>query len=253
MCSRSSRSIALNVTARMTLGGLVLTSRDLALKALKSGAQGIIPGKPEQSEMITRITSTDPEEQMPPPKHRAKHPVKARDIEVLRQWIGEGAKFTAHWAYQPILRPNPPAVQSAQSSVLSSQPIDLFVRAKLAETGISPSLEADAVTLIRRATYDLHGLPPTPVEVDAFVAEIKKLSTSSAITPAYERLLDRLLASDRFGERWGRHWLDMARYADSDGYEKIVRVLMPALSRLGHPRHQCRPAIRSIHHRATCG
>ncbi|MFN0080404.1 MAG: PSD1 and planctomycete cytochrome C domain-containing protein [Prosthecobacter sp.] len=212
-------------------GGLVLTSRELALKELKSGAHGIIPGKPEQSEMIARLVSDDPEEQMPPPKHRAKHPLKSRDIEVLQQWIAEGAKFVSHWAYKPISRPKLPSSASAQFSVLSAQssshPVDLFVRTKLAEKGITPSPEADPITLIRRVTYDLHGLPPTPEEVDAFVAEIKKLSTehsalstSAAITQAYESLLDRLLSSERFGERWGRHWLDMARYADSDGYEK---------------------------------
>ncbi len=179
-------------------GGLVLTSRELALKALKSGAHGIIPGKPDESEMIVRLASDDPEEQMPPPKHRAKHSVKARDIEVLRQWIAEGAKFVSHWAYTPVTRPK-------------GGGIDEFIRAKLAEKGIPHSPEADPITLIRRATYDLHGLPPTPEEVDAFLHSSPQ---------SYEALLDRLLASERFGERWGRHWLDMARYADSDGYEK---------------------------------
>lgn len=177
----------------------MLTSRELALKALKSGAHGIVPGKPDQSEMITRLTSDDPEEQMPPPKHRAKHPVKTRDIEVLRQWIAEGAKFVSHWAYTPITRPK-------------GSGIDAFIRTKLAENGIAFSTEADRITLIRRTTYDLHGLPPTPEEVDAFV--------NDRSPKAYDTLLDRLLASERFGERWGRHWLDMARYADSDGYEK---------------------------------
>jgi mono/diheme cytochrome c family protein len=179
-------------------GGLVLTSRELALKALKSGAHGIVPGKPDQSEMIARLASDDPEEQMPPPKHRAKHPVKARDIEVLRQWITEGAKFEAHWAYKPVVRPK-------------TGGIDDFIRAKLAEKGLSPSPEADPITLIKRATYDLLGLPPT-------LAELADASNWS--DQKYEALLDRLLASERFGERWGRHWLDMARYADSDGYEK---------------------------------
>ncbi len=180
-------------------GGLVLTSRELALKALKSGEHGIVPGKPDQSGMITRLLSSDEDEQMPPPKHRAKHPVKARDIEILRQWIAEGAKFQAHWAYQPITRP-------------PGAGIDEFIRRKLAEKGISPAPEADRITLIRRVYYDLLGLPPTPEEVDAFVKETSP--------QAYERMLDRALASERFGERWGRHWLDMARYADSDGYEK---------------------------------
>jgi len=180
-------------------GGLVLTSRELALKALKSGAHGIVPGKPEQSEMIARLTSDDPEEQMPPPKHRAKHPLKPRDIEVLRQWIAEGAKFEAHWAYQPIVRPQ-------------GGGIDEFIHAKLAENGIPPSPEADRVTLIRRVHYDLLGLPATIEEVAAFVNDTSP--------KAYEAMLDRAFASERFGERWGRHWLDMARYADSDGYEK---------------------------------
>lgn len=180
-------------------GGLVLTSRELALKVLKSGEHGIVPGKPEASGMIARLTSTDEEEQMPPPKHRAKHPVKARDIEVLRQWIAEGAKFEAHWAYKPVVRPR-------------GEGIDSFIRAKLAETGISPSPEADRTTLIRRVHYDLLGLPPTLEEVDAFVKDTSP--------KAYELMLDKALASERFGERWGRHWLDMARYADSDGYEK---------------------------------
>jgi hypothetical protein len=179
-------------------GGLVLTSRELALKALKSGAHGIVPGKPDQSEMIARMASDDPEEQMPPPKHRAKHPLKTRDIEVLRQWIAEGAKFEAHWAYKPVVRPK-------------GGGIDEFIRAKLAEKSISPSPEADPITLIKRATYDLLGLPPT----------LSDLSDASAWSDQkYEALLNRLLASERFGERWGRHWLDMARYADSDGYEK---------------------------------
>ncbi|WP_395744896.1 PSD1 and planctomycete cytochrome C domain-containing protein [Prosthecobacter sp.] len=180
-------------------GGLVLTSRELALKTLKSGAHGIIPGKPEESELIARLTSNDPEEQMPPPKHRAKHPLKSHDIEVLRQWIAEGAKFEAHWAYKPVVRPK-------------GGGIDEFIRAKLTAKGLPFSPEADRVTLIRRVHYDLLGLPPTLEEVDAFVKD--------ASPKAYEAMLDRALASERFGERWGRHWLDMARYADSDGYEK---------------------------------
>lgn len=179
-------------------GGLVLTSRELALKTLKSGAHGIVPGKPDESEMIARLLSTDPEEQMPPPKHREKHPVKTRDIEVLKKWIAEGAKFEQHWAYKPVSRPK-------------GDGIDGFIRTKLAEKGLSPSPEADPITLIKRATYDLHGLPPSLSDLaDAYDWSDQK----------YEALLDRLLASERFGERWGRHWLDMARYADSDGYEK---------------------------------
>ena len=179
-------------------GGLVLTSRELALKALKSGAHGIVSGKPDESEMITRLLSTDPDEQMPPPRHREKHPVKSKDIEVLKKWIAEGAKFEQHWAYKPVRRPK-------------GDGIDGFIRAKLAENGLSSSPEADPITLIKRANYDLHGLPPS-------LSDLSEASDWS--DQKYEALLDRLLASERFGERWGRHWLDMARYADSDGYEK---------------------------------
>lgn len=179
-------------------GGLVLTHRELALKALKSGAHGIVPGRPDESEMIVRLLSTDPDEQMPPPKHREKHPLKARDIEVLKKWIAEGARFEQHWAYKPVKRPQ-------------GGGIDEFIRAKLSEHGFSPSPEADPATLIKRATYDLHGLPPSQEDLAA---------AADWSQQKYEALLDRLLASERFGERWGRHWLDMARYADSDGYEK---------------------------------
>ena len=179
-------------------GGLVLTSRELALKTLKSGAHGIVPGKPDESEMIARLLSTDPEEQMPPPKHREKHPVKSRDIEVLKKWIADGAKFEQHWAYKPVTRPK-------------GDGIDGFIGAKLAEMGLSPSREADPITLIKRATYDLHGLPPSLSDL---------AGASDWSDQKYEALIDSLLASERFGERWGRHWLDMARYADSDGYEK---------------------------------
>ncbi|MDZ4289100.1 MAG: PSD1 and planctomycete cytochrome C domain-containing protein [Prosthecobacter sp.] len=187
-------------------GGLTLTSRELALKALESGAHAFVPGKPEASEAIKRLISTDPEEQMPPPKHRAKKPMPARDIELIRQWIAEGAKYDLHWAYKPIVRP----VVPAQAGI--ANPIDAFVRARLAAAKLSPSSEADRVTLIRRVHYDLLGLPPTPEEVEAFAADKSPR--------AYEVMADRALASQHFGERWGRHWLDMARYADSDGYEK---------------------------------
>lgn len=194
-------------------GGLVLTSRELAIKALKSGAHGIVPGKPDESEMISRLLSTDLDEQMPPPKHREKHPVKSKDIDVLKQWIAEGAKFEQHWAYKPLKIPDLRFLNP------DSHPVDHLIRARLKERGLTPSPEADAVTLIKRATYDLHGLPPTPEEVDVFVNAFQN-QKSGIQNQEYSRLLDRLFASERFGERWGRHWLDMARYADSDGYEK---------------------------------
>lgn len=185
-------------------GGLALTSLEAAMKELESGAHGVVPGQPEASEIIRRLLSTDPKEQMPPPKHRAKHPVAAGQIEMLKRWIAQGAKFEAHWAYQPVRRSEPPAT--------APHPVDAFIRQRLAAEGFQPAARADRVTLIRRVHYDLLGLPPAPEEVDAFLAD--------GSDRAYEAMVDRALASGHFGERWGRHWLDMARYADSDGYEK---------------------------------
>lgn len=185
-------------------GGFALTSFEAAIAELDSGARGIVPGDAASSEMIRRLLSTDPKEQMPPPKHRAKHPVTPEQIEVLKRWIAQGAAFEAHWAYQPLRRVEPPTA--------APHPIDAFIRDRLQREGFQPAAPADRITLIRRVHYDLLGLPPAPEEVDAFLADQTGL--------AYEAMVDRALASQHFGERWGRHWLDMARYADSDGYEK---------------------------------
>jgi len=185
-------------------GGLVLTSLEGATALLDSGARGIVPGQPEQSEVIRRLLATDPKEMMPPPKQRAKHAVADSDIAMLKQWIAEGAGYVAHWAYQPVRAVTPPAA--------AAHPVDAFVRRRLAAEGFTPAAEADKVTLLRRVHYDLLGLPPTPQEVERFLAD------DSA--GAYEAMVEAALASKHFGERWGRHWLDMARYADSDGYEK---------------------------------
>ena len=184
-------------------GGLTLTSRDGVLKELESGAHGVVPGKIEQSELITRLTTTEADDVMPP-KKKTKRP-KPAEIELLKKWVASGAEWNGHWAYRPIMRLALPAEQGAH-------PVDAFVRAKLAEKKIAPSPEADRYTLIKRVYYDLLGLPPTPEDADAFVRD--------ASPDAYARLVDRALASPHFGERWGRHWLDQARYADSDGYEK---------------------------------
>jgi mono/diheme cytochrome c family protein len=195
-------------------GGLTLTSRESILKALESGEHAVVPGKPEASAVLTRLLSTDPDEQMPPPKQRVKKNITEREIALMRQWIAEGAKYDVHWAYRPVTQPRPPAISGANSTdaTASLTPIDHFVRAKLAEKGLALSAEADRVTLIRRVHYDLLGLPPAPEAVDTFV--------SDSSPKAYETMVDRALGSQHFGERWGRHWLDMARYADSDGYEK---------------------------------
>ncbi len=185
-------------------GGLELTSLEAAVKELESGARAIVPGQAEQSEIIRRLLSSDPKRQMPPPKHRAKHPVNAEQVGMIRRWIAEGGRFEAHWAYQPVKRVEPPPV--------AAHAVDAFVRDGLRKEGFQPAAPADRITLIRRVHYDLLGLPPATEEVDAFLMDESET--------AYEAMVDRALASEHFGERWGRHWLDMARYADSDGYEK---------------------------------
>ena len=173
---------------------------------LKSGEHAVVPGKPDQSELIYRLTTTDADEQMPPPDEGK--PLPTADIAKIRQWISEGGRWTQHWAYRP-LDSKPPAVNGKTTA---RNEIDWFVFAKLKTAGVAPSPAADRPTLIKRLSYDLLGLPPTPTEVDDFV--------NDKSPDAYGKLVDRLLASPHFGERWGRHWLDKARYADSDGFEK---------------------------------
>jgi mono/diheme cytochrome c family protein len=193
--------------------GLRLDQREAAVKGGDSGAW-FVAGKSAESEIVRRITA-GAEERMPPADSQSK-PLSAAQIAAIKSWIDAGADWpqpsaggSNHWAFQPIVRPLPPAVQ--QEAWVRS-PIDRFVLAQLEARGIAPSPEADRTTLIKRLYYDLLGLPPSVAEVDAFV--------SDASPDAYERLVDRLLDSPRFGERFARHWLDKARYADSDGYEK---------------------------------
>ncbi|WP_164103940.1 PSD1 and planctomycete cytochrome C domain-containing protein [Candidatus Laterigemmans baculatus] len=186
-------------------GGVRLDVAELAAAAADSGARAIVPGDAEQSELLRRVTSSDLSERMPPDGE----PLSDEQVSLLRQWIEQGAEYEPHWSYRPVRKPGLPSLQSDANI---RNPIDRFVLARLEQAGIDPSPEADRTTLIRRLYYDLLGLPPTPQEVDAFVRDSRPA--------AYERLVDRLLASPHFGERWGRHWLDRARYADSDGYEK---------------------------------
>ena len=168
----------------------------------KSGEIALLPGKPDESELIKRIFSHDDDDEMPPPE--AKKPMSAKDKATLRAWVAEGGKYEAHWAFAP---PKQVALPLA-----GLHPIDAFVQARLKPAGLKPSPAADRYTLIRRVTLDLTGLPPTPAEADAFVKD--------TAPDAYARLIDRLLASPQYGERWARRWLDLARYADTNGYEK---------------------------------
>ncbi len=167
----------------------------------------VVPGQPAQSELVRRIFSTDPDEQMPPPD--AHRNLTLAQKELLRRWIAEGAPWQSHWAFSAPVRPELPKVASPGRS---GNPIDAFIRARLSREKLKPSPEADRVTLLRRVTLDLTGLPPMPEEVDAFVAD------KSA--DAYERLVDRLLASPHYGERMALPWLDAARYADSNGFQQ---------------------------------
>jgi hypothetical protein len=189
---------------------LRLDVRDVALK---SGA--IVPGNPDKSELIRRIHSTDEGDVMPPPSVKAR--LSDREKQTLRAWVAAGAKYDLHWAFVAPRRPVTPAVDNP---AWVRNPIDAFVLKQLTDSGLSPSPEADRYVLIRRVSLDLTGLPPTPEEVDAFV--------NDKAPDAYEKVVDRLLASPAYGERWARRWLDLARYADTNGYEKDrVRSIWP--------------------------
>jgi mono/diheme cytochrome c family protein len=198
--------------------GLRLDTRAAALQGGKSGKPALVPGRPEESELFHRVTTTDPDEAMPPKGER----LRPEQIAALKAWIAAGADWPEtdprrHWAFIPPQRPEPPPVKNRR---WVRNPIDAFVLARLEREGLHPSPPADRVTLIRRLSLDLIGLPPTPAEVDAFLAD--------RAPDAYERLVERLLASPHYGEKWGRHWLDAARYADTNGYEKDQpRTLWP--------------------------
>src|SRR5262245_54419983 len=163
-------------------------------------------GKPEVSELVRRVTSDDPDERMPP-KNSGRELSKAQ-VETLRRWVTEGGQWEKHWAFLPPVRPEPPAVTDAR---WVRTPIDRFILARLDQAGLKPSPETDRPTLIRRMSLDLTGLPPTPADVDAFVADNSP--------HAVERLADRLLTAPRYGERMAWRWLDAARYADTNGYQ----------------------------------
>ena len=173
--------------------------------AERNGVVAAAPGKPEDSELLRRILSDDPDEVMPPPE--LKRALTAEQKNTLRRWIAEGAEFEEHWAYQKPRRPAPPKTKNPSWGY---NEIDAFVLARLEEAGLAPSPEADKYALVRRLHLDLTGLPPSPEEADAFV--------NDASPDAYENLVDRLLASHAYGEHQARQWLDLARYADSAGY-----------------------------------
>jgi hypothetical protein len=195
--------------------GLRLDVRSEAIKPTESGSTAIVPGQPDESELVSRIFAEDGDELMPPPQ--AKLPLKDEEKQVLKRWIAGGAGYVTHWSFVPP-RPTPPP--QVRRTDWPRNAIDAFVLARLEKAGLSPSAQADRATLIRRVSLDLIGLPPTPEEVDEFV--------NDGSPDSYGALVDRLLASPHYGERWARRWLDLARYADTNGYEKDrVRSIWP--------------------------
>jgi mono/diheme cytochrome c family protein len=193
--------------AQQQMSGLRLDQKDAALKGGASGVD-IRPGKSAESRLIALVAGME-KRVMPPMGAR----LTAEEVGLLRAWIDQGAEWkqgsTTHWSFQKIQRPAVPPVRTAS---WARSPVDNFILARLDKEGLAPSPEADKLTLLRRASLDLTGLPPTPEEQRVYLADTRP--------DAYERAVDRLMDSPHFGEKWARYWLDLARYADSDGYEK---------------------------------
>ncbi len=188
------------------MAGLRLDIREEAIKPTRTKVIPIVPGKPEESAIIDRIFSKNPAKLMPP-KYAHKELSEAQK-ETIRRWVAEGAEYEGHWAYAPVKRPPVPALPQAKAPIRN--PIDAFIQARLAEEGLTPAPEADRRTLLRRLSLDLTGLPPTPREVEEFL--------NDQSPDAYEKVVDRLLASPRYAEKQAMHWLDAVRYADTCGF-----------------------------------
>jgi hypothetical protein len=184
---------------------LRLDTRDGATGNLRGGGHAIVAGKPDESELLARILSTDEAERMPPAKTQKR--LTAAQIDLLRQWIAQGAPYAQHWAFVAPMRP---ALPQPLAAGWARNAVDRFILARLEQEGLRPSAEADRRTLIRRVTLDLTGLPPTPAEVEAFAGDTSDV--------AYEKVVDRLLNSPHYGERMAIDWLDAARFADTHGY-----------------------------------
>ena len=192
----------------LTCHGLDKRARkgDLRLDVRAEAMNVIVPGNPEKSELLSRISSKDNDTVMPP--HKTGKKITTEEAAILRRWISEGAKYEKHWAFIPPVQSAPPKVRTTG---WTRNAIDHFVQARLVKNGLKPSPTASRSTLIRRVTLDLTGLPATPDEIDAFLAD--------SSPNAYEKVVDRLLASPRYGEHMALAWLDAARYADTDGYQ----------------------------------
>lgn len=193
--------------AKQRQAGLRLDFRDEAIKPLESGQTAIVPGDVVKSHLLARINSANPDEAMPPASSGKS--LTPEQKATLKAWIEQGAEYQGHWAFIAPQRREAPGTQGQESLGFVRNGIDQFILARLQAEGLAPSPEADKVTLIRRATLDLTGLPPTPQEVDAFLQD--------ASPNAYETVVNRLLESPRYGEHFGRIWLDAARYGDTHG------------------------------------
>ena len=185
--------------------GLRLSEFASATKEADSGEIAIRPHAPDKSELLARIVSTDDSTRMPPEGER----LSDQKIAILRQWISEGGEFTTHWFFQPIQEV---VVPNSSEVAWSENAVDRFIRSSLDRASLEPATPASPRSSIRRLYYSMLGVPPTPEEIDAFVAD--------SSNEAYERLVDRLLADPRMGERWARHWLDVVRYAETNSYER---------------------------------
>ncbi|MBI1904073.1 MAG: DUF1549 domain-containing protein, partial [Planctomycetia bacterium] len=186
-------------------GGLRLDKQEVALAEVDSGKVPIVPKQPDKSELLRRISSADPDERMPPEGK----PLSAEQTGAVRRWIEQGATWKPHWAFQ---KPVQPAVPEVRDKSWVRTPIDAFILSKLEQRGLKPSPPADKIALLRRAYYDLTGLPPSLSEVEAFLADDSP--------PAFEKVVDRLLDSPHYGERWARHWLDAVRFAETNSFER---------------------------------
>lgn len=193
-------------------GGLKLSSRKNVLAELDSGSKAVVPGKPDESELLSRVQSADDAVRMPPESK----PLSPAEIKLLKMWIEQGApwgknsdEFAVHWSLKPLTSP---VVPDVKNTAWAASAIDRFVLAKLEQEKLAPSPPADKRTLLRRVFFDLIGLPPSPEELQDFLADESP--------DAYERVVDRLLASPRHGERWARHWLDVVHYADTHGNDQ---------------------------------
>lgn len=189
--------------------GLRLDDDSTLFTPLPTGATAVVPGDRTRSALFQRIASADPSHVMPPADSGKS--LSAAEIETIGRWIDQGAAWEEHWAFQPLT----PVALPDRADGWARNAIDQFIGAALDAQGLTPSPEADRRTLIRRLTFDLHGLPPTPEEVTEFVNDTSP--------DAYAKLVDRLLASPRYGERWARHWLDVVHYGDTHGYDKDQR------------------------------